>query len=225
MSVASNVDIRRGIAQGNIILRPMIDDNIRGSSIDLTLGEWYYRCGSNTGSTFYNPFDPESVDRFFGEPKQAKWELDEHGDPFPGIPEEHPVILLQPGERILAHTHEFAGVIGNQTSEIRARSSWGRNGITVCMCAGWGDPGYFDRWTLEIQNHNRLAVPLPAGERVAQLIVHQTGQVQGQYGESGKYQASTDPDIVIAEWRPQDMLPRSYRDQRKLPLPVTEVTP
>ena len=132
------------------------------------------------------------------------------------IPEECPVILLAPGERILGHTEEFVG-IRDGVSEMRARSTWGRCGITVALCAGWGDPGYVNRWTMEIANNNPSWVPLLVGERIAQIVFHQTGPVAHYYGDGGKYQVGDDFDGLIRNWSPEQMLPRAYKD---LSMPV-----
>jgi dCTP deaminase len=216
MGVYSNLQIAQAIDDGQIVLHPLAVENIRGSSVDLTLGEWYFTCDNHSRGV-YNPFDEDDVKAYFGEPKKAGFPVDNF---FKGVPKEHPVIWLGPRQRILAHTHEFIGIKPPGTSEMRARSSWGRNGIAVCLCAGWGDPGYINRWTMEIHNTNDQSVPLPVGERVAQLIFHTTGEVQGDYGDGGKYQTSTDIDQIVADWSPEDMLPRSFKDERKLPLPL-----
>ncbi len=61
------------------------------------------------------------------------------------------------------------------------------------------------------------------GERIAQIVFHETGEVEGDYGEgrdegfSGKYQSGTDLDELIAKWTPDQMLPRAYKDNRALP--------
>jgi deoxycytidine triphosphate deaminase len=122
----------------------------------------------------------------------------------------------------LAHTHEFIGIRAHGGAcEVKSRSSWGRNGVAVCFDAGWVDPGYINRITLEIYNLNqRESVILPVGERVGQLIFHHTGPVQGDYsdgrnGMSGKYQNTSDLNELIRTWSPVQMLPRSYNDTRK----------
>jgi deoxycytidine triphosphate deaminase len=144
--------------------------------------------------------------------------------PINGIPDDHPVIAIKPGERILAHTHEFLGIRPPGAYDLRARSSWARNGIAVCFDAGWVDPGYINRLTLEIFNLNqREVVLLPVGERIAQAVFHETGEVEGSYGEgrnagfSGKYQRGTDLESIIKIWSPDMMLPQAYLDKRTLP--------
>jgi len=128
---------------------------------------------------------------------------------------------MRPGERILAHTHEFIGIKAPGTSTMQARSTWGRNGVAVCLDAGWGDPGYINRWTMEIYNMNQHhSVLLPVGERIAQIVFHETGEVEGEYSNlSGKYQnyAADDLPNLIKNWRPEQMLPRAFKDERQKP--------
>lgn len=225
MGVYSNTEIFKAVASGHIVIYPYTKDNVNGSSVDVTLGEWFYRTERDTHKSIYNPFDEHAVLRHFGEAYQAKphrqW-CEEHGlRLFANIPEDHPIIVMRPGERILAHTHEFIGIKAPGTSTMQARSTWGRNGVAVCLDAGWGDPGYINRWTMEIYNMNQHhSVILPVGERIAQIVFHETGEVEGEYSNlSGKYQDYDADDLasLIKNWRPEQMLPRSYKDVRRKP--------
>lgn len=228
MSVFSNADIKRAIKSGQLVVRPYVEDYVNGSSLDVTLGHWYYKTEKNNLGGFYNPFDQDAVDRYFSGPFKAEthkdWCQKNHRLTFKGIPEDHPIIVLEPGERILAHTHEFIGVKGDATSTMQARSSWGRNGVAVCLDAGWGDPGYINRWTMEIYNMNqRDSIVLPVGERIAQLVFYATGPVESEYSRlSGKYQQHDADKIeeLIKAWSPQQMLPKSYHDKRRKPQDV-----
>ena len=104
-----------------------------------------------------------------------------------------------------------------------SRSSWGRNGVAVCFDAGWIDPGYINRITLEIYNLNmHESVVLPVGERIGQLVFHKTGPVAGGYGSgergvSDKYQVGDDLNEIMRSWCPEMMLPKAYKDQRRMP--------
>lgn len=228
MAVYSNAQIKDAIRWGHIVCHPLVEDNIAGSSVDVTLGDWFYRTERTGSSGFYNPFDRGDVERYFDGPYQAvehqKWAKENGRSLFVGIPKNHPIIVLRPGERILAHTHEFVGIKAPGTSTLQARSTWGRNGVAVCLDAGWGDPGYINRWTLEIYNMNQHEnVVLPVGERIAQMVFYETGPVEGEYAKlSGKYQPgnSGDLDALVKSWRPQQMLPRAYTDSRKMPKPI-----
>lgn len=228
MGVFSNKQIRQALNEGHIVCTPFYEEQVSHASLDVTLGYYYYRTGQENRGFVYNPFSEIDVQRYFGETQQAvihqDWCNANGVKPLDNIPLEHPVIPLKPGERILAHTHEFFGINPPGAAEVKSRSSWGRNGVAVCFDAGWIDPGYINRLTLEIYNLNEHeTVLLPVGERIAQIIFHETGEVEGNYGEgrdkgfSGKYQTGTDLNQLIRTWTPSQMLPRAYKDERKLP--------
>lgn len=228
MGVYSNIQIKKAIDEGHIIFHPYVDSHIAGSSIDVTLGDWYFRTERPSQGGFYNPFDEAAVSQYFGEACHAEihqeW-AEKHGRKlFENIPPKQQIIVLRPGERILAHTHEFIGIKAPGTSTMQARSTWGRNGVAVCLDAGWGDPGYINRWTMEIYNMNQHeSVVLPVGERIAQLVFYETGPVDLEYKKiSGKYQPadSDNLDEIISSWRPEQMLPRAYKDKRRVPEPI-----
>lgn len=228
MGVYSNTDIKAAIKSGQLVFHPYVESHINGSSLDVTLGRWYYKTERRNLGGVYNPFDPHAVERYFEGPFEAEthetW-CEKHGRKlFEGIPADHPIIVLEPGERILAHTHEFVGIKGDATSTMQARSTWGRNGVAVCLDAGWGDPGYVNRWTMEIYNMNqRDAVILPVGERIAQIVFYNTGPVESEYHKiSGKYQdrKANSLEALIKSWKPQQMLPRAYKDERRKPIDV-----
>lgn len=228
MSVYSNTEIRTAIDDGTIVCVPFDNNNVSEASLDFTLGHYFFKQEYQEDAKVYNPFDKDDVARYFKGPLEAiphkEW-CDKNGyQLFDNIPAEHPIIVLRPGERILAHTHEFVGIRAHGGAcEVKSRSSWGRNGVAVCFDAGWVDPGYINRITLEIYNLNmHESVVLPVGERIGQLIFHKTGPVDGDYsdgrgGVSGKYQHTSDLDELIRTWKPEDMLPRAYKDARKAP--------
>lgn len=231
MGVYSNTQIRQAIQDDHIVCHPFDDKHVSHASLDVTLGYYYYRVERANERTIYNPFDREDVERYFDGPFKAmphgEWAALNGFKPLAGIPLEHPVIALKPGERILAHTHEFFGIKPPGACEVKSRSSWGRNGVAVCFDAGWIDPGYINRLTLEIYNLNQNeTVVLPVGERIAQIVFHETGEVEGNYGQgrdggfSGKYQQGTDLDTLIKTWSPSLMLPQAYRDKREMPVKV-----
>ncbi|MCB9819965.1 deoxycytidine triphosphate deaminase [Candidatus Nomurabacteria bacterium] len=230
MGVYSNTEILSAVDDGTIVCVPFNDKHVSEASLDFTLGHYFYKQESKIEPDgVYNPFDKEDVDRYFKGPLEAmphaEWCKKYNKELFTNVPENHPIIVLRPGERILAHTHEFVGIRAHGGAcEVKSRSSWGRNGVAVCFDAGWVDPGYINRITLEIYNLNmNESVVLPVGERIGQLIFHRTGPVEGGYasgreGMSGKYQHTDNLEELIATWKPQDMLPRAFRDQR-IPTP------
>ncbi len=251
--VFSDRELRVGLDIGHMVCDPEPTPDhgarINGSSIDVTLGYNFYTAGKHKQSRLFNPFDQQSTFRQFATDedgdgflqakpfKDVRDKLEDEGlldteilreyfqtDSLETIPEDHPIILLRPNERILAHTHEFIDIRPPGTTSMQARSTTGRIGVSACYCAGWGDPGYIDRWTMEIHNLNESDyVPLPAGWRIAQIVMSQTGPVGTEYSQaSGNYQAQSSDDLIRVKqaWRPHHMIPRAHKNEIKLPRPV-----
>lgn len=201
---------------GNVVIEPFAPAQLSTSSYDVTLGEWFFR-EQRQSFDIYNVWNKEHTDKVWGtEAKQAERAGDilKNFD-FVGIHPDDQIILLSPGETILAHTNEFIGGKNHITTMMKARSSMGRNFIEVCKCAGWGDVGYTNRWTMEITNNSRFhSIPLVVGRRIAQIIFFEVGEIEAKdYTASGKYQDSTDVGTLKANWNPRMMLPKLYNDR------------
>jgi len=125
------------------------------------------------------------------------------------------IIWIKPGETILCHTNEYIGGRDTVTTMMKARSSLGRNFIEICKCAGWGDIGYINRWTMEITNNSRYySIPLVVGRRVAQIVFFDTeGIIEDSYEIKGKYQNTRDVEELKKTWSPSEMLPKMFKDK------------
>ena len=202
--ILSNKQIIQRWAAGDVVIEPFDPRHLGTSSYDVTLGEWYYE-EHHRVDYVYNIWDFAEVREVWGEPRKATTVTGAGG--VLGIPPGERIILLEPGHTILAHTREFIGGRRNLTTMMKARSSYGRNFIEVCKCAGLGDVGYVNRWTMEITNNSRFhAIPLVVGRRIAQIVFMETGELLGDdYTARGKYQTATD---TIDSWSPEMMLPR-----------------
>jgi len=206
---------------GSVVIEPFDRKNLATSSYDVTLGEWYFReQPTKYNHSLYNIWSKAHMEHVWGAdtPQRAipaKEAFKKYNFKWEGIRPDDKVILLRPGETILAHTNEFIGGRDEVTTMMKARSSLGRNFIEVCKCAGWGDVGYVNRWTMEITNNSRnYLIPLVAGRRIAQIIFFETGPILNtDYTKKGKYQTTTDIKKLKKMWRPADMLPKLYRDR------------
>jgi dCTP deaminase len=222
--VYSDLELEAAVASGEIVCNPLVPKNIQGSSIDLTLGMNFYRCDHEGSSTIYNPKDEQDVARYFKDPWEGMvheaWveEQPKKRQPFVNIPLDANIIVMRPRERILGRTHEFVG-IREGTCQLQTRSTWGRNGLSVCLCAGWGDPFYIFPWTLELYNWNNEFMPLVVGDRICQMAFYRTGPVRHKYGLGNKYQFGEDLGEKIANWTPELMLPRAFKDDYVAPMP------
>lgn len=208
--------------KGDIVISPFDKGQLATSSYDVTLGEWFFReQPPQYNHALYNIWDKRHIEHVWGADKVEravtakeafkKYNFDWDG----GIRPDDKVIVLRPGETILAHTNEFIGGKDHITTMMKARSSLGRSFIEVCKCAGWGDVGYINRWTMEITNNSKnYIIPLVVGRRIAQLVFFETGQILAKdYAATGKYSSSTDVKKLQKEWKPEMMLPRLWTDK------------
>jgi hypothetical protein len=104
----------------------------------------------------------------------------------------------------------------------------GRNFIEVCKCAGWGDVGYVNRWTMEITNNSRYySIPLVVGRRIAQIVFFDTDGTlnNGCYTDKGKYQITRDIEQMKLQWRPTDCLPKMFKDREIQEGPIHDPYP
>lgn len=215
MSVLIDKEIVNHMKDGNIIIEPYDERNLNTTSYDVTLGMWYYRESPSWGmyNNVYNIYDKSHVDKVWGSPQHAT-RYDKLSPSIrnqmisdKNIKDDDHIILLNPGETILAHTNERIGGQHCITSEMKARSTIGRSFIGVCKCAGWGDIGYTNFWTFEITNFSRYhIIPLVVGRRIAQIVFYKTSPCDRDYAQEGKYHDKS------RQWEPSDMLPRAYQD-------------
>lgn len=217
----SDRKILEHIKAGTIVIEPFKRENLATSSYDVTLGEWFYReQPPKYNHSLYNVWSKSHMEHVWGADKVeratiAKEAFKKYKFEWEGISPNDKVIMLRPGETILAHTNEFIGGRNSVTTMMKARSSLGRNFIEVCKCAGWGDVGYVNRWTMEITNNSKnYIIPLVVGRRIAQIIFFETGPILARdYASTGKYQTSNSMAKLRKMWSPDSMLPKLWTDR------------
>jgi dCTP deaminase len=182
----SDRKIRENLEEGRIVIDPFDDRQLGTNSYDVRLGEWYFSPDKKWDGRFVDMSDMQTSRQYWGMPILSDGR-----------------ILIRALSTILAHTMEVIGGRDGITTEMQARSSIGRSGLSVCKCAGLGDVGYINRWTMEISNHTRSDLVLHVGQRVAQIKFIDLGKTEKEY--QGKY--STD------SWDAYSMLPKLYLDQ------------
>ena len=176
--VLSDRDIRRQIAQGRIVIEPYEDDAVQPASVDLRLG---------------SPLLVEQTARLaLIDPRQQsdmQWrevELDE-SVPYP----------LQPGEFALGITAENIEIPDDIVGRLDGKSSLGRLGLVVHSTAGFVDPGWKGRLTLELSNLSSIPINLYLGMKSSQLsFVWLSSPAERPYGSAGlnsKYQGQMGP--------------------------------
>lgn len=82
-------------------------------------------------------------------------------------------IILQPQEFILGSTLERINVPDYLVGRIEGKSSLGRLGLLIHSTAGYADPGFQGRITLEFYNLSATPIILQPGKRICQIAFEQ----------------------------------------------------
>ena len=178
MSVLSDRNIKEELASGRIVIEPLDHDAIQPASVDLRLD-----------STF----------RVFNVTTRPYVDVRETVDELTAlvtIAAEEPFIV-QPGAFCLATTLETITLPDDIVARVDGRSSLGRLGLLVHATAGYVDPGWTGKLTLELSNQSQMPIALYYGMRVAQIsFLRLSSPVDRPYGTPGlgsKYQGQTGP--------------------------------
>lgn len=226
--VLGDREIRDAIASGQIVIDPFDAALLKPNSYDVTLGENFYVCEAQLHQNDFSPFSETEIRKYFRGPLKpepsAVW-CDKKGrKEWPGIEPDENIIVLAPGECILAHTNEYIGTNWGVTTKMQARSSIGRVNVSACGDDGLGDVGFISRWTMEMRNMNqKVSIPLIVGEPVAQVVFFHVADATTHYADSGNYQSSRKIEEVKADWTPERMLPKLYNRRQLVAIDVWPV--
>lgn len=163
--ILSDKSLKKMIASGELKIEPLGDYSIQPASIDCTLGSHYLVLDENH-------MDSVTLE---GEIKYREIEADE--------------ITVPAHSFLLATTREYVKLPQNLTAFVEGRSSIGRIGLFI-QNAGWVDPGFEGRITLELYNANSLPIKLKTGRRICQLVFCKMDQ-EASKPYNGKYQGQT----------------------------------
>lgn len=109
------------------------------------------------------------------------------------LEDEDDCYIFRSGGFYLATTLEAIGTRALEDQEaivpeMKARSTVGRQGLTVALCAGLGDVGYASRWALEVRVVHSGDIVLAVGTPIAQVVFHTATQTQACYDGGERYQ-------------------------------------
>ncbi len=120
----------------------------------------------------------------------------------PIVADEGQRVAVPIGGTLLAMTKERIGMKGKITAIMKARSSTGKEALTICKCAGLGDVGYDNHWTMELSAFSRVGQPfVVVGQKIAQMAFFET-KSEPKRPYNGQY--------TIDDW-PLCMVPKKWR--------------
>lgn len=144
------------------IVEPAAPEAVQPASVDLTLGDdWFHRLRAGT------VFLPEERPRYYSDAS----------------------LILYPGDFALAATAEFVHIADEFVGRVEGKSTLARMGLIVHTTAGFIDPGFRGKITLELKNVGPCVLGLKPGMYICQLSVQRMERVDSVY--NGKYQGAT----------------------------------
>lgn len=191
MAVLADRDIRRRLNISHcenpalrdiercIGIEPCEDSQVQPASVDLTLSnEWRVYPDPPRNATYITPIDMDHAKRI---------------ETIKTVSAEY---LLMPHELVLCSTVEYVSIPANVQAQVHGKSSLGRLGLLVHVTAGFIDPGFKGKITLEMYNLNNRPILLRAGKSICQLSLAELScYAEFPYGHEklhSKYQDQTE---------------------------------
>ncbi len=160
--ILSDKTLKAMLADGSLVVDPITEESIQPASIDCRLGDHYLLIEDTH-------MDILTLD------SEIKYR-EIQGDS----------ITIPPHTFLLATIAEYVKLPNDLTAFVEGRSSIGRIGLFI-QNAGWVDPGFEGRITLELYNANSLPIKLQKGRRICQLVFAKMDQA-AENPYRGKYQ-------------------------------------
>ncbi|HSX30650.1 MAG TPA: hypothetical protein VLE99_01920 [Candidatus Saccharimonadales bacterium] len=207
MGAYSSTQILASIQSGSLVCIPFASHQAQDDALLLTLGSYYYRTRQDYPAAVHNPLDVNNLEQYFEGPFRAL----EHQSqciqagirPMSGLSEQHPVILLRPNDRLVAHSHEFVSLPADHVAELHELPQWRQSGILIHR--NFAHVSSVTRLSITIHNTNsQQSVLLPVGTPIAQLVVI------GTPTEASPPSDGNAVDAAIATWTPGSMLAQPW---------------
>lgn len=182
MAILSDKTIKEYLEEGKIVIDLLKDEQqIQPSSVDMRLGD-EFKVFKVIRKPYIDPKDEEDIAEYMESSTVPEGEA----------------FIIHPNEFALATTQEYVKVPDDLVARVEGRSSMGRLGVTMHVTAGYVDPGFEGRITLEISNIGAMPVALYPGQRVCQLVFEtMTTPAELPYGHpkrNSKYMKQLKPE-------------------------------
>ena len=176
--VLSDATIARYLVDHRIEIDPYDESLLQPSSVDVRVDRFF--------RVFHNNRYP------FIDVKVEQEELTELVE----VDGDHPFVL-HPGEFVLGSTLERVRLPDDLVARLEGKSSLGRLGLLIHSTAGFIDPGFSGRITLELSNVANLSITLWPGMKIGQRCLFRlSSAAQNPYGSAAagsRYQGQRGP--------------------------------
>ena len=176
--VLSDRTIKEELAEGRIVIDPLGEGCIQPASVDVRLDRKFlvFRNTSRTHIDVMHPAEDITDEVIIND----------------GVP-----FMLHPGQFALGSTLESVTIPANVVARIEGKSSLARYGLLIHSTAGFIDPGWSGRLTLEFSNVGILGVTLYFGMKIGHIsFTRLTTDADRPYGEKSlgsKYRGDQGP--------------------------------
>jgi dCTP deaminase len=193
VSVLSDRSIKKALAAGRLGIEPLDEQAIQPASVDLRL-DYVFRVFRTTSRPYVD----------------VAQDVDDLTELVEISPEEP--FVIHPGSFCLGSTLETVTIPNDIVARVDGKSSLGRLGLLVHATAGYVDPGWTGKLTLELSNQSQMPIALYYGMRIAQIsFIELTTAVDRPYGSAelgSKYQGQTGPtpSRISREFFPKDQM-------------------
>lgn len=155
----SDVDIKKAVENGEIVLKPFSPSKLQPASYDILLGNKFV-VNEETSTHFVDP-----ARKIYARTREIEVK---DGDEF----------VLHPGVSVLGTSKEFFGS-DIHLIQVGGKSSLARVGLMIHNTAGLINPGHFLHITFELCNLNNVPIILRPGMEIAQLTFSQISSPTG----------------------------------------------
>ncbi len=165
----SDTDIKKGLQEGKLVIKPYNEDQLQPASYDVLLGNEFEVTDRHKTVSI----DP--ANKIYPQTRTIKVK---DGEAF----------ILHPGESVLGKQKEFIGVDHEHLILLSGKSSLARAGLVVHNTAMLFNPGHHFYPTFELVNTNNVPLILRPGMEIAQLLFAKlTSKTRQAYGKVGRY--------------------------------------
>lgn len=176
--VLSDRTIKEELAKGRLRIEPLDPEDVQPASVDIHLDRTF------------RVFKVSS--RPYIDVREQMEDLTEEVV----IDDERP-FFIHPGEFVLGVTREVVTIPDDIVAQVEGKSSLGRIGLLIHATAGFVDPGWHGKLTLELSNVAKMPIALHVGMKIGQLsFVRMSTPVDRPYGSAAlrsKYQGQMGP--------------------------------